>query len=129
FLPKPVVRKNNGVYELDYHRPQSMGMVKNYYGNFGINVRAYTYIRTMGAEGLKKASEYAVLNANYLMRNLEKAYELPFTQHCKHEFVLSGNAQKKIGIRTTDIAKRLMDFGIHPPTVYFPLIVGEAIMI
>lgn len=129
FLPKPVVRKNDGVYELDYDRPDSIGMVKNYYGNFGINVRSYTYIRTLGAEGLKKASEYAVLNANYIMRNLEKAYDLPFTQHCKHEFVLSGDKQKGLGVKTMDIAKRLMDFDIHPPTVYFPLIVSEALMI
>src|SRR5699024_11271265 len=95
----------------------------------GINVRAYTYIRTLGAEGLKRASEYAVLNANYIMRHLEKEYDLPFTQHCKHEFVLSGDRQKDLGVRTMDIAKRLMDFDIHPPTVYFPLIVIEALMI
>src|SRR5690625_1802471 len=129
FLPKPVVRKNDGVYELDYDRPDSIGMVKNYYGNFGINVRSYTYIRTLGAEGLKKASEYAVLNANYIMRSLQEKYELPFTQHCKHEFVISGNKQKALGVRTADIAKRLMDFDIHPPTVYIPLMVGEAMMI
>ena len=129
FLPKPQVVENDGVYELDYDRPDSIGMVKNFYGNFGINVRAYTYIRTLGAEGLKKASEYAVLNANYIMRSLQDKYELPFTQHCKHEFVLSGNKQKAHGVRTLDIAKRLMDFDIHPPTVYFPLIVAEALMI
>lgn len=129
YLPKPVIRENDGVYEFDYNRPKSIGRVKTYYGNFGINVRAYTYIRTMGAEGLKKVSEYAVLNANYMMRKLEKEYELPFTQHCKHEFVLSGSIQKKLGVRTLDIAKRLLDFGYHPPTVYFPLIVDEAIMI
>lgn len=129
FLPKPIVCENDGVYVFDYDRPQSIGMIKSYYGNFGINLRAYTYIRTMGSEGLKKVSEYAVLNANYLMRNLEKEYELPFTQHCKHEFVLSGNTQKKQGVRTMNIAKRLMDMDIHPPTVYFPLIVEEAIMI
>ena len=129
FLPKPVVTEENGVYDLDYNRPDSIGMVKNFYGNFGINVRSYTYIRTLGAEGLKKASEYAVLNANYIMRSLQEKYELPFTQHCKHEFVISGNKQKALGVRTADIAKRLMDFDIHPPTVYFPLIVGEAMMI
>lgn len=129
FLPKPVVRENNGVYDLDYDLPQSIGMVKGYYGNFGINVRAYMYIRTMGPEGLKKVSEYAVLNANYIMRSLEGEYELPFTQHCKHEFVLSGNKQKKNGVKTLNIAKRLLDLGIHPPTVYFPLIVEEAIMV
>lgn len=129
FLPKPVIRKNEGVYELVYDLPQSIGMVKSYYGNFGINVRAYTYIRTMGAEGLKKVSEYAVLNANYMMRGLEKEYELPFTQYCKHEFVISCKKQKKLGVRALNIAKRLMDLEIHPPTVYFPLIVEEAIMI
>lgn len=129
FLPKPVVREKDGVYDFDYDLPQSIGMIKSYYGNFGIYLRAYTYIRTMGAEGLKRVSEYAVLNANYLMRNLEKAYELPFTQHCKHEFVLSGSKQKKHGVRTSDIAKRLIDNNIHPPTVYFPLIVEEAMMI
>jgi len=129
YLPKPVIRENDGVYEFDYNRPKSIGRVKTYYGNFGINVRAYTYIRTMGAEGLKKVSEYAVLNANYMMRKLEKEYDLPYTQHCKHEFVLSGRKQKKLGVRTLDIAKRLLDFEYHPPTVYFPLNVEEAIMI
>ncbi|SDK64039.1 aminomethyl-transferring glycine dehydrogenase subunit GcvPB [Lacicoccus qingdaonensis] len=129
FLPKPVVTEKDGVYDFDYDLPQSIGMVKTYYGNFGINVRAYTYIRTLGAEGLKKVSESAVLNANYIMRGVEDRYELPFTQHCKHEFVISGNKQKKQGVTTLDIAKRLMDFDIHPPTVYFPLIVDEALMI
>ncbi len=129
FLPKPVVTEKDGVYDFDYDLPQSIGMVKTYYGNFGINVRAYTYIRTLGAEGLKKVSESAVLNANYIMRGLEDKFELPFTQHCKHEFVISGNKQKKQGVATLDIAKRLMDFDIHPPTVYFPLIVDEALMI
>ena len=129
YLPKPVVTEKDGVYDFDYDLPQSIGMVKTYYGNFGINVRAYTYIRTLGAEGLKKVSESAVLNANYIMRGLEDKFELPFTQHCKHEFVISGNKQKKQGVTTLDIAKRLMDFDIHPPTVYFPLIVDEALMI
>ncbi|MEQ6375932.1 aminomethyl-transferring glycine dehydrogenase subunit GcvPB [Bacillaceae bacterium S4-13-56] len=130
FLPKPIlIKKENGEYWFDYDRPQSIGRVKPYYGNFGINVRAYTYIRTMGPDGLKMVSEYAVLNANYMMRKLEKAYDLPFKQHCKHEFVLSGKKQKKLGVRTLDIAKRLLDFNYHPPTIYFPLIVEEAMMI
>src|SRR5699024_11221307 len=103
--------------------------VKLYYGNFGIYVRAYTYIRSMGSEGLKKVSEYSVLNANYVMRKLEGVYELPYKQHCKHEFVLSGNKQKKLGVRTLDIAKRLLDFNYHPPTIYFPLNVPEALMV
>ncbi|MCP3030291.1 aminomethyl-transferring glycine dehydrogenase subunit GcvPB [Halobacillus sp. A1] len=128
FLPKPILVKRNEELVFDYDRPKSIGRVKPYYGNFGINVRAYTYIRTMGAEGLKKVSEYAVLNANYMMRRLQQEYDLPFEQHCKHEFVLSGKRQKKLGVRTLDIAKRLLDFGYHPPTIYFPINVEEAIM-
>jgi glycine dehydrogenase subunit 2 len=129
FLPKPVLVKQGDQYVLDYDRPQSIGRVKPYYGNFGINVRAYTYIRTMGPDGLKAVTEYAVLNANYMMRRLQESYDLPFDRHCKHEFVLSGKRQKKLGVRTLDIAKRLLDFGYHPPTIYFPLNVEECIMI
>ncbi|MBT2693431.1 aminomethyl-transferring glycine dehydrogenase subunit GcvPB [Bacillus sp. ISL-55] len=129
FLPKPILTKQDGVYKFDYDRPQSIGRVKPYFGNFGINVRAYTYIRTMGPDGLKAVTEYAVLNANYMMRRLAEYYDLPFNRHCKHEFVLSGKRQKKLGVRTLDIAKRLLDFGYHPPTIYFPLNVEEAIMI
>lgn len=129
FLPKPVVTKKDEEYVLDYDRPQSIGRVKPYYGNFGINVRAYTYIRSMGPDGLKAVTEYAVLNANYMMRRLAPYYDLPFDRHCKHEFVLSGKRQKKLGVRTLDIAKRLLDFGYHPPTIYFPLNVEECIMI
>lgn len=103
--------------------------MKPYYGNFGINVRAYTYIRSMGPDGLKAVTENAVLNANYMMRKLAPYYDLPFDRHCKHEFVLSGKRQKKLGVRTLDIAKRLLDFGYHPPTIYFPLNVEECIMI
>lgn len=129
FLPKPTIEKVDETFTLDYDRPHSIGRVKPYYGNFGINLRAYTYIRSMGPEGLKKISEYAVLNANYMMRRLQEAYELPYTQHCKHEFVISGSKQKKLGVRTLDIAKRLLDYGFHPPTIYFPLNVEEAMMI
>ena len=130
FLPKPVlVKLEDGTFHFDANRPQSIGRVKPYYGNFGINVRAYTYIRSMGPDGLKAVTEYAVLNANYMMRRLQEHYDLPFDRHCKHEFVLSGRRQKKLGVRTLDIAKRLLDFGYHPPTVYFPLNVEEAIMI
>lgn len=129
FLPKPIVTKRDNEFILDYNRPQSIGRVKPYYGNFGINVRAYTYIRSMGPDGLKAVTEYAVLNANYMMRRLEPYYDLPYTQHCKHEFVLSGRRQKKLGVRTLDIAKRLLDFGYHPPTIYFPLNVEEGMMI
>lgn len=129
FLPKPMLVKNNDSYEFDYDRPQSVGRIKPYYGNYGINLRAYTYIRTMGPEGLKKVSEYAVLNANYMKEKLRDHYDLPYGQICKHEFVLSGKRQKDQGVRTMDIAKRLLDYGYHPPTVYFPLNVDEAMMI
>jgi glycine dehydrogenase subunit 2 len=129
FLPKPVVAKRGDEYVLDYDRPQSIGRIKPYYGNFGINVRCYTYIRSMGPDGLKAVTEYAVLNANYMMRRLEPHFDLPYDRHCKHEFVLSGRRQKKLGVRTLDIAKRLLDFGYHPPTIYFPLNVEECIMI
>ncbi|MBN8236606.1 aminomethyl-transferring glycine dehydrogenase subunit GcvPB [Halobacillus kuroshimensis] len=129
FLPKPILTKKDGRYKFDDDRPRSIGRVKPYYGNFGINVRAYTYIRTMGPEGLKKVSEYAVLNANYMMRRLQEAFDLPFDRHCKHEFILSGRRQKKLGVRTLDMAKRLLDFGYHPPTIYFPINVEEALMI
>lgn len=129
FLPIPLVNKKDDTYYFDRDRPLSIGRVKPYYGNFGINLRAYTYIRSMGSDGLKKASEYAVLNANYMMRRLEKYFELPYTQHCMHEFVLSGKKQKELGVRTLDMAKRLLDYGYHPPTIYFPLNVEEALMI
>ncbi|MDQ0269416.1 aminomethyl-transferring glycine dehydrogenase subunit GcvPB [Cytobacillus purgationiresistens] len=129
YLPKPVLVKNEEGYSFDYNRPRSIGRVKPYYGNFGINVRAYTYIRSMGPDGLKAVTENAVLNANYMMRKLAPAFDLPYDRHCKHEFVLSGRRQKKLGVRTLDIAKRLLDFGYHPPTIYFPLNVEECMMI
>ncbi|MBU6079637.1 aminomethyl-transferring glycine dehydrogenase subunit GcvPB [Allobacillus halotolerans] len=128
FLPKPVLTKEDDQFTFDYDRPDSIGRIKPYYGNFGINVRAYTYIRSMGPDGLKQVSENAVLNANYMMRRLQGEFELPFDQHCKHEFVISGKKQKKLGVRTLDMAKRLLDFGFHPPTIYFPLNVEEAMM-
>jgi glycine dehydrogenase subunit 2 len=129
YLPKPLVVKQGEQFVLDYDRPQSIGRVKPYYGNFGINVRAYTYIRSMGPDGLKAVTENAVINANYMMRRLEPYFDLPYNRHCKHEFVLSGRRQKKLGLRTLDIAKRLLDFGYHPPTSYFPLNVEEGMMI
>ncbi|WP_391201818.1 aminomethyl-transferring glycine dehydrogenase subunit GcvPB [Psychrobacillus sp. L4] len=129
FLPSPVLVKEDEKYTFDYNRPQTIGRVKPFYGNFGINVRAYTYIRSMGPDGLKAVTEYAVLNANYMMRRLEEYFDLPYNRHCKHEFVLSGRRQKKLGVRTLDMAKRLLDFGYHPPTIYFPLNVEEGMMI
>ncbi|UNO50881.1 aminomethyl-transferring glycine dehydrogenase subunit GcvPB [Alicyclobacillus acidoterrestris] len=129
YLPRPVIQKVGDKYELSLDRPLSIGKVKGFYGNFGILVRAYTYIRTMGPDGLKLVSESAVLAANYLLSQLKDDYDAPFAGPCKHEFVLSGNRQKMNGVRTLDIAKRLIDFGIHPPTIYFPLIVDECLMI
>lgn len=129
FLPKPVITKKGNKIVFDYDRPQSIGRVKPFYGNFGIIVRAYTFIRSLGPEGLKAVSENAVINANYMMRRLAPYFDLPYDRHCKHEFVLSGKKQKKLGVRTLDIAKRLLDFGYHPPTIYFPLIVDECMMI
>lgn len=129
YLPSPVLVKSGEGFTFDYNRPESIGRVKPFYGNFGINVRAYTYIRSMGPDGLKAVTEYAVLNANYMMRKLQPHFDLPYDRHCKHEFVLSGRRQKKLGVRTLDMAKRLLDFGYHPPTIYFPLNVEEGMMI
>ncbi|KEQ26565.1 aminomethyl-transferring glycine dehydrogenase subunit GcvPB [Paenibacillus tyrfis] len=130
FLPKPIVaRREDGTFYLDSDRPDSIGRVKAYNGNFGILVRAYTYIRTYGPEGLREVSECAVLNANYMMHRLAPYYEMPYPGVCKHEFVMSGRGLKKYGVRTLDVAKRLLDFGYHPPTIYFPLNVEECIMI
>jgi len=129
FLPVPVAAKKNNTYYLNYDLKNTIGKVKAFYGNFGVLVRAYTYILTMGKEGLKKASEDAVLNANYLKEKLKDYYDLPYDRLCMHEFVLSADKQKHEGVNALGIAKRLMDFDIHPPTVYFPLIVHEAMMI
>ncbi len=131
FLPVPLVEKDGavGAYYLDYERPFSIGKMKAFYGNFGVMVKAYCYIRSLGAEGLDHVSDIAVLNANYLKNKLEGTYILPYDIPCMHEFVLSAERQKKLGVKARDIAKRLLDFNIHPPTIYFPLIVDEALMI
>jgi glycine dehydrogenase subunit 2 len=129
FLPVPVVREQDGRFVSDYDRPQSIGRVHSFFGNFGILVRALTYITSLGPEGLRQVSRTAILNANYLMRRLAASYELPQNEHCMHEFVLSGRGLRRYGIKTLDVAKRLLDFGVHAPTVYFPLIVEEAMMI
>lgn len=127
FVPTPVIVKKNGKY--DFGSPsQTIGSLGAAYGNFGVMVKAYAYIRSLGAEGLKEVSEGAVLNANYLKEKLKAYYYLPYGRTCMHEVVFSGKRQKARGIATMDIAKRLLDFGFHPPTVYFPLIVEEAIM-
>ncbi|HWQ76285.1 MAG TPA: aminomethyl-transferring glycine dehydrogenase subunit GcvPB [Syntrophomonas sp.] len=130
FLPAPLVEYKDGKYCFDYDRPQSLGRVKEFFGNFGVIVKAYCYILTLGGEGLRSASEHAVLNANYLRHHLAEDYHIPFNRLCKHEFVATSRKQmEETHVSTLDIAKRLMDFGYHPPTVYFPLIVKEAMMI
>ncbi len=131
FLPAPVVTKDShGDYVLDWKRPQSIGKLQAFWGNFGMLVRAYAYIRTMGAPGLRSVSENAVLNANYVMKRLEPYYDLGAPGPCMHECVLSARRQKQqAGVTATDIAKRLLDLGFYAPSTYFPLIVEEALMI
>ncbi len=129
FLPVPLIDQNDNSYYLNYDLPQSIGKMHSFYGNFGVTIKAYTYMRMLGGSGLKQASSDAVLNANYLMHLLKKKYYLPYDRYCKHEFVLSARPEKKKGAGAGDIAKALLDRGFHPPTVYFPLIVEEALMI
>ena len=140
YLPRPQVVRREGdghgpVYDLDHDRPKSIGRLRGFQGNFGVFVRSFAYILSLGADGLAEASETAVLNANYLKARLAegragKYAPIAFDRHCMHEFVLSGKPMKReLGIVTLDLAKRLLDFGFHPPTVYFPLLVDEALMI
>ena len=130
YLPGPLPsRRANGEVFLDFDRPRSVGRVHTHFGNFGILVRAYAYLLYHGRDGLADISRSAVLNANYLRVLLGGEYEVAHDRPCMHEFVLSGSRQKALGLRTMDVVKRLMDFGFHPPTVYFPLIVEEAMMI
>jgi glycine dehydrogenase subunit 2 len=148
FLPRPQVVRRPGAgsnghgtgsagdfYDLDYDRPKSIGRLRGFQGNYGVFVRSYAYIRSLGAPGLREVSEVAVLNANYLLarlraEGLDKYLPAAYDRICMHEFVLSGAPMKReLGIKTLDLAKRLLDFGVHPPTVYFPLIVDEALLI
>jgi len=129
YLPVPAVVREGGMFRLDFERPKTIGKVRGFGGPFGVFVRSYAYIRSYGP-ALKEMSEVAVLNANYLLARLKDAYELPFDRLCMHEFVLSGRRLKREqGVTTLDVAKRLMDYGFHPPTIYFPLNVPEALMI
>lgn len=128
FLPSPLVTESKGHYKL-VSPAKSIGRIASFYGNFGVMCKAYAYIRSLGATGLKEVSEDAVLNANYLKEKLKPHYHLPYDRTCMHEVVFSGRRQKAKGVHTVDIAKRLLDYGLHPPTVYFPLIVDEALMI
>lgn len=129
FLPVPIIKKEQEKFVFDYNRPESIGKVRSFYGNFGVLVRAYTYILTMGRDGLKAASENAVLNANYIKEALKDYYNVAIDDICKHEVVFAGLKDNPNHISTLDVAKRLIDYGVHPPTVYFPLIVEDAIMI
>ena len=129
FLPNPVIEYKGGKYYFNDSNQSSIGKVHSYYGNFALCLRAYIYIRMVGAEGLKKVSEHAIINSNYLYSRLKKIFKVTFDGQPMHEFVLSAEEQKRKGVKALDIAKRLLDFGVHPPTVYFPLIVNEALMI
>ncbi|MBI1871639.1 MAG: aminomethyl-transferring glycine dehydrogenase subunit GcvPB [Chlamydiae bacterium] len=129
FLPTPWVEKKENQYTLKYDLPDSVGRIRSFYGNVGILLRALTYIQTLGRDGLDKVGQAAVLNANYLFSKLKKTFEAPHEGPVMHEFVVSAKPYLKHGIRALDFAKRLLDYGIHPPTVYFPLIVEEAMMI
>ncbi len=130
FLPTPRIVKDGDIFRLDDDRPKSIGKVRAHFGNFGVLARAYAYIRMQGGDGLTAVSENAVLNSNYLRKRLAgHGFELPYGELRKHEFVLSGRPLKAKGLRTLDFAKRLLDYGFHAPTVYFPIIVEEAMMI
>ena len=134
FLPVPIIekeeREEGTTYKLSYDHQESIGRMMNFYGNFAVLVRAYTYIRMLGPDGLRRVSENAIINANYLLSLLLESYDLPYPKPVMHEFCLSGDRQKKAhGVKTLDIAKRLLDYGFHAPTIYFPLIVSEAIMV
>ncbi len=129
FLPAPVIAKKDETYYFDFDLPDSIGKVQTFYGNFLVMVKAYTFFRIVGHEGLRQISKSAILNANYIIQSLKDHYYLPFPGYCMHEGVLSGRKLKERGLRTLDVAKRLLDYGLHAPTVYFPLIVSEALMI
>jgi glycine dehydrogenase subunit 2 len=130
FLPAPVVVKEGDRFRLDYDRPKSIGRVRSFFGNVGILLRGYFYIRTLGPDGLRQVSEQAVLNANYLLSRVKGAYDVPHGDRCMHEFVASAQRlRRERRISAMDVAKRLLDFGYHAPTVYFPLVVPEALMI
>ncbi|MBI1993878.1 MAG: aminomethyl-transferring glycine dehydrogenase subunit GcvPB [Deltaproteobacteria bacterium] len=129
YLPVPRIAKSNGNFRLQEDLPKSVGRVRSFFGNFGILVRAYTYIISLGGDGLEETSRMALLNANYLRKKLEGAYHLPYPEPCMHECVFTDRLQHKEGVTTLDIAKRLLDYGFHPPTIYFPLVASGALMI
>ncbi|HID32517.1 MAG TPA: aminotransferase class V-fold PLP-dependent enzyme, partial [bacterium (Candidatus Stahlbacteria)] len=128
FLPVPIIRKGEP-YKFDYNLPESIGKIHSFYGNFLVMVKAYAYLRMLGGEGLRDVARASILNANYVIQTLQEDYKLPYKGFCMHEGVLSGGELRKFGVRALDVAKRLLDFGFHAPTIYFPLIVSEALMI
>jgi glycine dehydrogenase subunit 2 len=129
YLPVPRIVKADGRFELQEDAVKTIGRVRSFFGNFGVLVRAYVYILSLGGDGLEEASRMALLNANYLRRKLEKSYHLAFNEPCMHECIFTDRLQQKNGVSTLDIAKRLLDYGYHPPTIYFPLVVSGALMI
>jgi glycine dehydrogenase subunit 2 len=130
YLPAPIVARSGAAFHLDYDRPKAIGRVRSFFGNVGILLRGYFYIRTLGPQGLREVSENAVLNANYLLSRLRGVYEVPYGERCMHEFVASARGlRRERKVSAMDVGKRLLDFGYHAPTVYFPLVVPEAIMI
>jgi glycine dehydrogenase subunit 2 len=129
FLPVPRIVKTGDTYSFDYDIPESIGKLQAFWGNMGVLIRAYSYILSMGGENLKKVSQMAVLNASYIKEKLKGTYHLAYDRPCMHECVLSDKYQQPHKVTTLDIVKRLMDYGFHPPTVYFPLVVPGAIMI
>ncbi len=130
YAPVPIVEKApDGTYKLDYDRPKSVGRLRSFVGNFGMMVRAYAYLREMGADGLSRASDLAVLNANYLRVRLGETWHVAYDRKCMHEVVINDRHLRETGVTTMDVAKRLIDYGIHPPTVYFPLVVKGAMLV
>jgi len=129
YLPVPRIVKRDERFEFDESAPQSVGRVRSFFGNFGILVRAYAYILSLGGNGLEEVSRMALLNANYLRKKLEKSYQIAFNEPCMHECIFTDRLQQRSGVSTLDIAKRLLDYGHHPPTIYFPLVVSGALMI
>jgi len=129
YLPVPTIEQEGPLYVLNHQRPKSIGKVRSFFGNFGMFVRALSYIRALGPEGLRRMAETAVLNANYIRHRLQGTYHLPYAEPSLHEVVLTDRNLEETGVHTLDIAKRLMDYGFHPPTIYFPLIVKGALMI
>jgi glycine dehydrogenase subunit 2 len=129
YLPVPRIVKRDGAFHLEEECARSVGRVRSFFGNFGVLVRAYTYMISLGGDGLEETSRMALLNANYLRRKLDGIYHLAYQEPCMHECVFTDRLQQKHGVTTLDIAKRLLDYGFHPPTIYFPLVVSGALMI